>query len=629
MDENQAIPSLDTVRAASSLQPWDLEGNEGRWLEVPRLQQQNPQAAAQSSFWSGRASAAMLHNFFARADKRLDEYIGHALGDAEPGPNGIAMNLRWLGGPHAGKLAGVSNGQVDLVQLFAAAGLRVATGRLVPHGEAGEPEHARRYFEPILEQLRQNSPVLFFTLLGRAPGHVVVISGYKISAQSELWLRLTDPDAPRREYLPVVEPVTNPTAPYHLFSEYWVPATAFFAMHPELEGARLFEHAGSPGKFLYVVPKAPIDDADELVHHLKPRSVTPIKNPASAAAQDEDAAADGEGGGEEEDGEDAPEKRGRVELETALLRGQFKDLGEWRGDSFANRELQRILEGCCADDALDPAKMGPPKTTGPVAGGELELTASEDLPTWYCAWRVQVAQRSKWDAWCAIRARLGEAFSRWFFRQQCEENQAGYPPSADQFFAHLWKSTANGASADLGGPALSFAPAASALAFTRAALGAGFRIPISSGTRVAEQVLFSALLDIEPAAGDVISLVSAGSPRHGHVVTVIAPLTKDWGSGQLWVASGNCAPGGNIAADLLALETREPGFNPFDTDDDGHPLTAWHAGEPRPSPGRVWVFCDQRCSLLTPSNLNELGAAALEEKGIERKPAPAAAKSTP
>jgi hypothetical protein len=627
MNENQAIPSIDTVRAASSLQPWDLEGNEGRWLEVPRLQQQNPQAPAQSSFWSARASAAMLHNFFARADKRLDEYIGHSLGEAERGPNGIAMNLRWLGGPHQGQLAGISNGQVDLVQLFSAAGLRVATGRLVPYGEPGEPEQARRYFEPILEQLRQNNPVLLFTLLGRSPGHVVVISGYKISAQSELWLRITDPDAPRRDYLPLLEPVTNPTAPYHLFSEYWVPATAFFAAHPELEGARLFEHAGSPGKFLYVVPKAPIDDADELVHHLKPRSVTPIKNPTAAAAEDEGAAADAEGSGEHR--EDAPKTRGRAELETALLRGQFKDLGEWRGDSFANLELQRILEGCCADDALDPATMVPPKTTGHIAGGDLELTTSEDLPTWYSTWRVRVAQRSKWDAWCAIRARLGEAFSRWFFRQQCESNQAEYPPSADQFLAHLWKSNGNGASGDLGGPGTSFAPAASTLAFTRASLGAGFRIPISSGTQIAEQVLFSALLDVEPAAGDVISVVSAASPRHGHVVTVIAPLTQDWGSGQLWVASGNCAPGGNIAADLLALETCEPGFNPFDTDADGRPLTEWQAGEPRPSPGRAWVFRDQRCSLLTPSKLNELDDASLQEKGIERKPAPAAAKSQP
>ena len=52
------IQCVDTVRKPAEMKPADLEGLEGRWLDVPRLQQRSPEA--RSNFWCGRASAAMV-----------------------------------------------------------------------------------------------------------------------------------------------------------------------------------------------------------------------------------------------------------------------------------------------------------------------------------------------------------------------------------------------------------------------------------------------------------------------------------------------------------------------------------------------------------------------------------------
>ena len=250
--------------------PWDLEGNEGRWIDVPRLQQQNDAAPSQSSFWSGRAAAAMIYNFWSRQAQKTDEYIGHCDGDVQPGPNGVKTNLRWVGGANKGVLAGITDGQVDLTQIFTAASLKYDAGSLVPAGQTGSPEQAATYFAPIIEQLKANNPVLLFTLLSRGPGHVIVISGYKLIGNGELWIRVTDSDAPRTEYLPNCQIITNPASPDKMFSEYWIPATALFQSHPTIEGAELYAYVGNPGKFMYVTPDTPITDDDPCVHRVAP-----------------------------------------------------------------------------------------------------------------------------------------------------------------------------------------------------------------------------------------------------------------------------------------------------------------------------------------------------------------------
>src|SRR3954464_12885800 len=96
------IKSVDTVRAAAEMKPADLEGIEGRWLDVPRLQQRS--AEVRSNYWCGRASAAMIYDYYCKAAGKPGESVGHDEGDAAPGPNGTRLNLRFLGGPHNGAL---------------------------------------------------------------------------------------------------------------------------------------------------------------------------------------------------------------------------------------------------------------------------------------------------------------------------------------------------------------------------------------------------------------------------------------------------------------------------------------------------------------------------------------------
>ena len=147
------IAPVDDVRASADLQTWDLEGNEGRWVDVPRLQQQNAEAPAQTSFWSGRAAAAMLYNYYSKFAGKSDEYIGHADGDTAPGPNGIKNNLRWLGGDNKGTLAGLTAGLVDLTQVFTTAGMQYDAGSLVAAGEIGLPAQAALRFGGVVARL--------------------------------------------------------------------------------------------------------------------------------------------------------------------------------------------------------------------------------------------------------------------------------------------------------------------------------------------------------------------------------------------------------------------------------------------------------------------------------------------
>src|SRR6266478_5924787 len=115
------IACVDTVRKPADLKPADLDGIEGRWLDVPRLQQRSSEA--RSNFWCGRAAAAMVYDYYCKAKGKTGEYIGHDEGEKGPGLNGQKLNLRFLGGSHEGKLAGVSeDGQCYPPGIFDAAG---------------------------------------------------------------------------------------------------------------------------------------------------------------------------------------------------------------------------------------------------------------------------------------------------------------------------------------------------------------------------------------------------------------------------------------------------------------------------------------------------------------------------
>ena len=91
MADDAAKPQLpiapeDTLRTAGDMADADKGGGEGRWLEVPRLPQFN--GTATSWFWCGRASAAMVYNYYCKAGKKDSEYVGHDDGEKGPGQNG-------------------------------------------------------------------------------------------------------------------------------------------------------------------------------------------------------------------------------------------------------------------------------------------------------------------------------------------------------------------------------------------------------------------------------------------------------------------------------------------------------------------------------------------------------------
>ena len=267
------MPSIkcdDTVRKPADMKPADLEGLEGRWLDVPRLQQKS--AEVRSSFWCGRASAAMVYNYLSKAQGKADQYIGHDDGEAGPGLNAAKFNLRFLGGSNKGKLAGVDeDGKVNPAGIFAAAGWKTDSGELAqdPNVNTDGPSVEKR-FARHLEQLKKNNPVVQYTLLSKDRGHIVVIAGYKKdSDRGELWLRVVDPDYPQEDLLGAgnFRMITRPETPGKEFSEYWLKAARLLQPHPGKPGKRLFAHADAEGgHFFYALPDPPVKDDHELVH---------------------------------------------------------------------------------------------------------------------------------------------------------------------------------------------------------------------------------------------------------------------------------------------------------------------------------------------------------------------------
>src|SRR5260221_8580377 len=100
-----SIKCVDTVRKPADMKPADLEGLEGKWVDVPRLQQHSTEV--RSNFWCGRTSAAMVYNYYCKANGKAAEYIGHDDGEAGPGQKRGQLHLPLLGAPCHGQLAGV------------------------------------------------------------------------------------------------------------------------------------------------------------------------------------------------------------------------------------------------------------------------------------------------------------------------------------------------------------------------------------------------------------------------------------------------------------------------------------------------------------------------------------------
>ncbi len=265
-----AIKCVDTVRTPAEMKAPDLEGLEGRWVDVPRLQQRSPEL--RSNYWCGRASAAMIYNYYCKAAKKTDQYIGHDEGDTAPGANGQKLNLRFLGGPNKGKIAGItSDGRCYPQGIFTAAGWHADSGELAGKNENVDPDDVDKKFARHVEQLKKNNPIVQYTQLTSHRGHIVVINGYKRDSQKgELWLRIVDPCWPHDDLLGEgnFRMILRPKKPDQEFSEYWLKARRLLEMYPGRK-TRLYAHGDSPlGHFLYAIPDKPVGDDSELVHRV-------------------------------------------------------------------------------------------------------------------------------------------------------------------------------------------------------------------------------------------------------------------------------------------------------------------------------------------------------------------------
>ncbi|HYS07745.1 MAG TPA: C39 family peptidase, partial [Myxococcales bacterium] len=262
------IQCVDAVRKPAEMEPPDLEGIEGRWLDVPRLQQRSTEA--RSNFWCGRAAAAMIYDYYCKAKGKTDEYVGHDEGEKGSGLNGQKLNLRYFGGPDKGKIAGISaDGRCYPQSIFTAAGWKTKSDELADKNEKVDPDDVDKKFAPHVEQLKKNNPIVQFTQLTDHRGHIVVISGYKRDAQrGELWLRIVDPCWPHDDLLGEgnYKMITRPQRPDKEFSEYWLKARRLLEMYPK-RTTRLYAHADNPlGHYLYAIPDQPVKDDSELVH---------------------------------------------------------------------------------------------------------------------------------------------------------------------------------------------------------------------------------------------------------------------------------------------------------------------------------------------------------------------------
>jgi len=255
------IKPVDTVRTAADLKPADLEGIEGRWLDVPRLQQRSGEV--RSNFWCGRASAAMVYDYYCKAQKKDSEYVGHD-----------ELNIRFLGGSNKGKLAGVTEtGEVHPQGLFDVVGWKTDSGELASSLQgikADDAQEVEKRFARHIEQLKKNNPVVQFTQLADNRGHIVVIGGYKKDTLGALWLRIVDPCWPNDKLLGAgnFKMITRPETPDKEFSEYWLKASRLLAIYPG-RTTRMFSHADAPlGYFFYVLPPEPVKDDSELIHKI-------------------------------------------------------------------------------------------------------------------------------------------------------------------------------------------------------------------------------------------------------------------------------------------------------------------------------------------------------------------------
>jgi hypothetical protein len=116
------------------------------------------------------------------------------------------------------------------------------------------------------------------------------------------------------------------------------------------------------------------------------------------------------------------------DIEIKVIHDELKLVGDYSdGNGFVDKELNTLLKHYCEIDKIDPKKPG-----------------ANGLPLWLNEWQKRVTAATEWTDATQGRAGIAEAYLRWYFRNLCKKNSVIYAEAADEFFAELFKSTANG-----------------------------------------------------------------------------------------------------------------------------------------------------------------------------------------
>ena len=614
---------------ADELLPWDQEGNEGRWLDVPRLQQQNDDAPSQSSYWSGRAAGAMIYNFYSKVAKKTDEYIGHANGDVEPGPNGIKTNLRWLGGSNKGVLAGITDRprrpDAGVHRFQPAVRRRAARPATI---RPAFPIWPRSTSRPSSSSSKSTTRCCS-SRCSRA-GPATSSSSPATSSPPPAISGSASPTrtGPAKTTCPASSRSPTRSRPTRCSRSTGSRRRRSSSRTRPSRTQRLYDYVGNPGKYMFIVP----GDAD----HRRRRAG------ASPHAEGHAARRNGRRRWHRRrhrrwnwrGRRDRRRRAARVARPmgqaaapaTAPRRGR----GTWSSPKSSRatsrtpastRTASSPTSICkaCSSTTARPTRSIPPAMGDARRERRAPRAATSRSPaTTRCRPGIgpgasNVAQRPKWDTFCSGALADRRGVFALVLPRSVQAEERGLSALGRRIFRELveverQRNVARHGRAERDLLRRGFVARVYACARGRGLDRAGDQRHASGRSSAS----LGNLKTLQPAPGDVLSIVSPGTPRTVHVVTVILPLTTSWDSGSIWVVSGNCGPRGNVAVDSINLEARDPSFNPYKTDDDGKVIGQWQASDKKPSAGRVWVYADQLCSALMPDQ----GSESMERQPI-------------
>lgn len=245
-----------------------------RVLDVPTLTQANPRNSS-SSVWCGRASVAMVYNYYKAVAGKHDEYVTNSPAhknlvdhQGNPTPPGYSY------GPTLNRAKPGWGTQRELFPI---------AGRELPLDEDG----VRAVVQPIIDSIDNNNPVVAYTGISgnvSKPRHLIVFSGYR-EKDGELWLHIDDPATMRTvgktPKIPIMGPenleILEGGDWQTIGARYWLKAKRLFEPNQHSSKATdLFcDHLTRPGFACWINPN-PTPDSDRVKVKRTSRMAMPV-----------------------------------------------------------------------------------------------------------------------------------------------------------------------------------------------------------------------------------------------------------------------------------------------------------------------------------------------------------------